>query len=60
MDRAGIICITVSQVNQAAAENDDGTKTEAVGAGAAAEELNEFFGDRKLQLATRLAMEDLE
>ena len=34
LDRSGTICIAVSQVNQAAAEDDDGAKTEADGSGA--------------------------
>src|SRR5208282_749738 len=37
LERSGIICITVSQVNQAAAEDDAGAKTETDGSAAAAE-----------------------
>jgi len=43
VEHAILNCVPVSQVNQGAAEDDDGAKTEAVGTRATAEELSNFL-----------------
>ena len=59
MDRAGIICTTVSQVNQAAAENDDGTKIETDGRGTAGEDVKLLGALRRRKAVKKAEMTDL-